>query len=113
MSMLAVFMEFYEKLTALPIDDMIEKLYANNLLPGDHKDKVQSPSLTPKEKAQHFLDGVIRRSLEIGYTEQFEKLISIMELSDDPALKHLAKKIRERSLNLIGKPAVCTPDYHE
>ena len=96
MSMLEVFMEFYEKLTALPIDDMIEKLYANNLLPGDHKAKVQSQS-TPKEKAQHFLDAVIRRSLEIGYTEQFDKLISIMESSDDPTLKHLAKKIRDHS----------------
>lgn len=94
--MLEIFKEFYENLTALPINDMTEKLYANNLLPGDHKAKVQSLS-TPKEKAQHFLDEVIRRSLESGYTEQFDKLISIMESSDDPTLKHLAKEIREHS----------------
>ena len=97
MSMLEVFKKFYEELTtALPINDMTEKLYSNSLLPGNQKAKVQSLS-TPKEKAQHFLDAVIRQSLEIGYTEQFDKLISIMKSSDDPTLKHLAKRIREHS----------------
>ena len=95
------FKEFYIKLMELPINDMIETLYANNLLPGDHKAKVKSLS-TPKDKAQHFLDAVIKPSLEIGYTEQFEQLISIMESSDNRMLPFLAQQIRER---VTGIPA--------
>ena len=88
------FKEFYRKLTGLPINDMIEELYANDLLPGDHKDKIKSLS-TSKEKAQYFLDAVIDSSLEISYTKDFDKLISIMESSDNPVLLFLAKEIRE------------------
>ena len=88
------FREFYIKLTELPIKDMIEELYTKNLLPGDHKAKVKSLS-TSKEMAQHFLDAVIKPSLEIGYTEQFEQLISIMESNDNRMLPFLAQQIRE------------------
>ena len=94
------FKEFHIKLTELPINDMIEELYTKNLLPGDHKAKVKSQS-TPKEMAQHFLDAVIKPSLEIGYTQQFEQLISIMESSDNPALPFLAQQIRE---SMAGVP---------
>lgn len=94
MSRLEVFTKFYVRLTELPINDIIGELYANNLLPGDHKSKVKSLS-TPKDKAQHFLDEVIQPSLKIGYTEQFDILISIMESSDNGTLKHLAKEIRK------------------
>ena len=73
---------------------MIGELYTNNLLPGDHMPKVESLS-TSKAKAQHFLDEVIKPSLKIGYTEQFDILINIMESSDNGMLKFLAQEIRE------------------
>ena len=94
MSRLEVFKKFYVRLTEVPINDMIGELYANNLLPGDHKPKVESLS-TQKEKAQHFLDEVIKPSLKIGYTIQFDIFIRIMESSDNGTLKHLAKEIRK------------------
>ena len=95
MSRLEVFTDLYAQLTEVPINDMIGELFANNLLPGDHKATIKSLS-TPKEKAQHFLDEVIKPSLKIGYTEQFDKLISIIESSDNPTLQFLAQQIRGR-----------------
>ena len=82
------------RLTELQINDMIGELYTNNLLPGDHMPKVELLS-TSKEKAEHFLDEVIKPSLKIGYTEQFDILINIMESSDNGMLKFLAQEIGE------------------
>ena len=95
------FRVFYTQLAeALPMDDLSANLYANELLPGNHKAKMQSLS-TQKEKAQYFLDEVIKPGLSIGYVEQFNKMIAIMESSDNPVMKYLAKRIKEYALGDI------------
>ena len=89
------FTAFYAKLTeALPIKDLLAELYANKLLPGNHKAAVESLS-TKIEKAQYFLDEVIKPGLNIGYIGQFNKMITVMESSDDPVVNYLAKQIQE------------------
>ena len=50
---------------------------------------------TQKEKAQYFLDEVIKPGLNIGYTGQFNGMINIMETSDNPVVNYLAKQIQE------------------
>ena len=103
-----VFTEFYADLTeVLPMNDLVAELFANKLLPGDHKAKVESLS-TQKEKAQYFLDTVVKPSLSIGYTEQFNKLITIMESCDNGAVQFLANKIREHGV--AGVPSVFSDD---
>ena len=94
------FTKFYAKLTeALPMNDLLADLYTKRLLPGNHKAKVESLS-TQKEKAQYFLDEVIKRGLNIGYTLQFNGMITVMESSDDPVVKYLAKEIQECALGV-------------
>ena len=94
------FKKFYKKLTeVLPMNDLLADFCANKLLPGNHKDMVESLR-TQKEKAQYFLDEVIKPGLNIGYTEQFNKMINVMESSDDPVVKYLIKQIQEYMLDV-------------
>ena len=97
------FTDFYADLTeVLPMNNLVAELFANKLLPGDHKAKVECYS-TQTERAQYFLDAVIKPSLKIGYTEQFYKLITIMESSDDSAVQFLANKMRKHGV--VGVPS--------
>jgi len=94
------FTKFYAKLTkALPMDDLLDEFYANRLLPDDHKAKIESLR-TRKEKAQYFLDEIIKRGLSIGYTKQFNEMINVMESSNDPVLKNLSKQIQEYAFSI-------------
>ena len=85
---------------------MQTEFVANKLLPGDHKAKVESLS-TQKEKAQYFLDTVIKPGLSIGYTEPFNKLIIIMESSDNGTVQFLAKEIQKR---VVGVSSIFSDD---
>ena len=103
-----VFTEFYAKLTeTLPINDLVTELYANKLLTDYHKAQVHSLT-TEKEKAQYFLDKVIKPGLNIGYTEQFNKMMSVLESSDDPVVKFLMKQIQEFVFDSL--PSTCSSD---
>ena len=102
-----VFTEFYAKLTeALPIKDLETELYVNKLLTDYHKAQVHSLT-TKKEKARYFLDEVIKPGLNIGYTEKFNKMMSVLESSDDPMVKFLTKQIQK---SLDDLPSTSTSD---
>ena len=89
------FKKFYKKLIeALPMNDVIADFCAHTLLAGNHKSVMESLS-TQKEKAQYFLDKVIKPGLHIGYIGQFSKMIDVMESCDDPVVKYLVKQIQE------------------
>ena len=99
---------FYEKLIeTLPINDLLSDLYASKLLRGKAKGndkakvktKVESLS-TQKEKAKYLLDEVIKPGLSVGNVEQFSKMITVMESSDNPVVKQLAKQIQECALGI-------------
>lgn len=64
------------------------------LLPGDHKSSIDALD-TQKQKAEYFLDHVIKPGLEVGYTEQFDKMLNVMETSDDPTVNFVADEIRK------------------
>ena len=96
MSANVVFAKFYHQLvTSIPINDALfrAKLFANDLLPGDHKERVES---LPKksDNASHFLDHVIKPSVTSNDGSSFDKLLNVMEDSDHQGVKELAKLIR-------------------
>ena len=89
------FQKFYPKLLiVLPINSMLTEFYSHGLLPGDHKANIDALD-TRKRKVEYFLDYVIKPGLEVGYTGQFDNMLKIMETNDDPAVKFVAKEIRE------------------
>ena len=92
-----VFKKFYSELTTvLPMimDNLVTKLYSDELLSGDHKDNIGSLT-TDKEKTKYFLDKVIKPALEIKCTKQFDKKLTIMECSDDYTVKYLFDEIQK------------------
>ena len=102
------FKKFYEKLIeVLPTNDLIADFCANKLLPGNHKAIMESLS-TQKEKAQYFLDEVVKPGLHIGYIGQFSKMIDVMESSDNPVVKYLVKQIQEYML--VASPSSSDDD---
>ena len=69
--------------TVLPMNDVIftKTLNRNKILP-DHVDahiKSSSDLPTDPDKADYYLKNVIKRSLDIGETEELETLITVME----------------------------------
>ena len=92
-----VFQQFYSKLVeTLPMDDavFIAKLFSNDLLPGDLKNQLKLLHKTSADKAVLFLDSVIEPSVTSDGGSSFDKLLNVMEDSEYPCVKELAKQIR-------------------
>ena len=92
-----VFQQFYSKLVeTLPMDDAVftAKLFSNNLLPGDLKNQLKLLHRTSADKAVLFLDSVIEPSVTSDGGSSFDKLINVMEDSEYPHVKELAKQIK-------------------
>ena len=88
------FKEFYPKLLEiLPVDRLITQFYSKQLLSSDHKSRLDALS-THKERTKYFLDEV-EPSVKIDFTDKFDEMLVIMANSDDPAVKFLAKNIKE------------------
>ena len=89
------FQAFYPKLlNVLPINNILTDFYSHGLLPGDHKANIDALD-TQKRKVEYFLDYVIKPGLKVGYTGQFDKMLRVMETSDDPAVKFVAEEMRK------------------
>ena len=94
-----VFRTFYAKLLkVLPMKTIVIEFYSRNLLPGDHKANIEALD-TQKQKAEYFLDYVIKPGIEVGYTGQFDEMLKVMEISDDPAVKFVVGEIKGCSNN--------------
>ena len=89
---------YAELIDTLPINDVLADFSANKLLRGNHKTKFKFLR-TRKQKAQYFLDKVIKPSLSNGYIEQFNKMIAVMKSNDNSTVKHLAKQIMACALD--------------
>ena len=86
-----VFKKFYSKLikvVPMIINDVVTKLYSDQLLSGNHKDCIDSLA-TGKEKTEYLLDKVIKPGIEIDYTKLFDEMLRVMESSDDPTVNYL------------------------
>ena len=88
-----VFKEFYPKLLEiLPVDWLTPQFYSKELLSSAHKGKLDAlPSY--KDRAKYFLDEVIEPGLKIDYVDQFDEMLAVMAISDNPAVKFLAGEI--------------------
>ena len=90
-----VFKEFYLKLLeVLPTGHLISQFYSRNLLSDVHKCKLDALT-NEKERAEYFLDKVIKPGLQIDYTKQFDEMLLIMQSSDDPPVKYLADEVKK------------------
>ena len=83
----------YELSRILPTDYLVEHFYAQGLLSSEHKTRLKSFT-TRKDKTEYFLEEVLERSIDVGYTEQFDEMLYLMENSDDRAVKFLVLKIQ-------------------
>ena len=104
------FKKFYSQLTkVLPmiINDLVTKLYSDELLSGNHKDCIDSLT-TAKEKTEYLLDKVIKPGLEINYTKLFDEILRVMESSDDPTVNYLVNEIHKfntvSSMSSVDRP---------
>ena len=105
------FQTFYAELVkVLPISDLLPEFVTNHVLSSGQKAALESRN-TRKEKTEYFLDEVIKRGLDVGYTEQFNKTINIMESCDDHVTRFLAKQIKgdlEKGTNNGTLIHICT-----
>ena len=76
------------------INNLVTTLYSKKLLSGDHKDRIES-LLTDREKAEYFLDRVIKPGLEIKFTEQFDEMLRVMRTSDDCTIAYLVDEMQK------------------
>ena len=97
MAYIRTYQNHVEKLVkCLPMDDthFITKLSAQQLLPGDTKDKIKTLS-TQADKASYFLDHVIKPALDINDISDFDELLSIMQNCGYKHVEKLAVTIKD------------------
>ena len=79
---LDVFFMFYEKICSmLPIDEILPKLVAENVITVSQKVKISDNGKTESERSQYLLDHYIGRPLSVGDSSFFNKLLDIMSTS--------------------------------
>lgn len=91
-----IFKEFNPNLVhSLPLKDpiFIAKLTQQNLFSGNLKAEVMAVP-TQADAATSFLHKVVERSLDVGDTEPFVKLLLVMEEFDNLTLNKLAREIK-------------------
>ena len=93
-------LEVYEKYTetlvrTLPMDDVTftTRLFSCGLLPSGVYDKMKSLG-NETEKAEYFLNKIIKAAFDIDDTDDFNKLLTVMEECDYNRLRNLAGKMK-------------------
>ena len=82
----------YYRLTNLPIDSMLGKLYSKGVITLEEKERIESKSIQ-RDKMICFLDSVIARSLLNNISIKFKGFLEVMEESGDPILTDMAKTL--------------------
>ena len=91
-----VYEKYIEKLVkVLPMDDVTftTQLSSNSILPDNVDSHITSLS-TPSNKADYFLKKVIKSSLDIDETTEFENLITVMKKCGYSYIERLANKMK-------------------
>ena len=84
----------YPKLTSgFPIDDLLPDLYSKNVINDLQKESIQRERIKTG-KVIILFDAVIRPELEIGISTKYDKLIKVMEDSDDIRTNYLAEVLK-------------------
>ena len=98
MSAKELFKEFYAKLVrVLPLDNVmfIIMLESSNFMTGDVKNEINAKP-TRADKAIFFLNTTISPALSAGNDSLFFGLLKVMEDSDIPDVKAVAKEILKK-----------------
>ena len=80
----------YNQLANLPIDLMLDKLYAKGVVTLEEKEKIDSKPLQ-RDKMIYLLDDIITPSLSVGISIKFQVLLQVMKESGDSVLIDMAK----------------------
>ena len=89
-------MKYIDKLIkALPMNDIrfTTQLASNGILPPGVASHIEALSTSP-DKADHFLKNAIKTSLDIDETDEFNKLITVMEKCGYSHVERMANKMK-------------------
>ena len=89
-------MKYIDKLVkALPMDDVIftTKLASNGILPDSVAAHIESLPTQP-DKANYYLKNVIKTSLDIDETDEFNELITVMEKCGYSYVERMTNKMK-------------------
>ena len=93
-----VYNKYREKLVkVLPMNDVtfLAKLTSNEILPDNVGAHIKSLSLpTQSDKADYYLNNVIKESLDIDETAEFNKLITVMEKCGYSHVERMTTKMK-------------------
>ena len=103
--------KFYpDLLKILPLSHLVPCLYSENIISSDSMRKLET--LSELERIRYFLDTILVPGVEIGYTTLFKKLLRVMQVSDDGAVKYLAGEIcRFLSDSVVPPCSYATPPF--
>lgn len=79
-------------LKLLPINELAERLYSQELLSYKQK-SVLSSFVSLEDKTRYFLDEILIPGLNIGYSGHFDEMLIIMKENDNVLTRLLAEKL--------------------
>ena len=69
-------------------------LYAKKVISIEDQKVIEGKPLH-KEKITYLFNDVLKESLKFGFSDKYKRFLKILDESDDPASKELAKKLGE------------------
>ena len=87
----ATIQEQYDKLIRLPVDILLPRLYANNVITFEQKEDIEE--MPEKKKRMGAVLSLIIRSLDNGVPALYNGFLKVLKESDDLLTRELAKKL--------------------
>ena len=88
---LKIIKEKYNELIYLPIDLILPRLHAKNVITSSEKERIHILNMV-SAKMEYFLDYIIMPSLQVGHPLKFELFLEAMEESGNSPMIAMAKK---------------------
>ena len=79
----------YDVLVNCPVNQLLPSLYAKDVITHDDKKIMESKPLE-KDRMMYLLDDVLIRSLNMGFGENYNRFIMVLEESDNSLVNELA-----------------------
>ena len=88
-----VLIKRYDSFVHLPIDTMLDSLFANEVVTFEQKQIIECEQKQAMKGMRWFLDNVIIASLEQGMIRKYNGLVRVMENHDDSVLRRRAENL--------------------
>jgi len=90
--------EQYGVLANCPVNKLLPSLYAKDVITLDDK-KIMEAKLLEKDRMMYFLDDVLIRSLNMGFSGKYNRFLTVLEESDDSSVTGLIRKLGELAVH--------------